>query len=391
MAEEKKKLTVLQLLPALESGGVERGTLEVAHALIQQGHRALVISAGGRQVAPLVASGAEHFAWPIGKKSLKTLLLVGRLRRFLLEQKSHHPRVRAYQHGSHTLPGAAWIRPRAALRHHGARPYSVSAYSAVRPGRTRHRHFGNDRRLHRQELSERGGQERRLITAVSPEQFPWGYAPPADWMNRWQQEHPEVAGKKILLLPARLTRWKGQTDFIDMLAQVIRTRPDVHGLIVGETHPRKRSFLAELEARSKRCGVSGNLSFISHRSDLRELMAVSDIVYSLSREPEAFGRVSLEALSLGKPLIGYDHGGVKEQLTAILPEGAVAVGDVDQAARKTLQWLDAPPHVPEHNPFTLERMLTATLDVYTELARAPRKTGKPRGPAQDLPLIAPGR
>ena len=83
MAEEKK-LTVLQLLPALESGGVERGTLEVAEALVQRGHRALVISAGGRLVAPLTAMGAEHFAWSIGKKSLKTLLLVGKLRQFLL-------------------------------------------------------------------------------------------------------------------------------------------------------------------------------------------------------------------------------------------------------------------------------------------------------------------
>jgi glycosyltransferase involved in cell wall biosynthesis len=174
------------------------------------------------------------------------------------------------------------------------------------------------------------------------------------------------------LLPARLTRWKGQTDFIDMLAEVVKTRPDVHGLIVGETHPRKRAFMAELEALSKQRCVSKHLSFISHRSDLREIMAVSDIVYSLSREPEAFGRVSLEALSLGRPLIAYDHGGVKEQLAAILPEGAVPVGDVQQVAEKTLRWLDSPPRVPDHNPFTLESMLAATLDVYTELAQAPR-------------------
>ena len=66
---ENKKLTVLQLLPALESGGVERGTLEVAHTLVDHGHRALVISAGGRLVAPLTECGAEHFAWPIGEKS----------------------------------------------------------------------------------------------------------------------------------------------------------------------------------------------------------------------------------------------------------------------------------------------------------------------------------
>lgn len=375
MAEEKK-LTVLQLLPALQSGGVERGTLEVAHALVDHGHRALVMSAGGRLVAPLVASGAEHFAWPVGKKSFRTLLLVGKLRRFLQAQKVDiiHARSRV----------PAWIaylawrgmdpatRPRFVTTVHG--PYSVSAYSAVMTKGERVIAISKMIVDYIARNYPKVSQEKvRLIyRGVDPEEFPSGYAPPPDWTSLWQQEYPELAGRKVLLLPARLTRWKGQTDFIDMLEQVIRTRPDVHGLIVGETHPRKRAFMAELEARSEQRGVRQHLSFISHRSDLREIMAISDIVYSLSREPEAFGRVSLEALSLGKPLLAYDHGGVKEQLAAILPEGAIPVGDVQQAARKTLRWLDAPPVVPEQNPFTLERMLTATLDVYSELARAPR-------------------
>jgi len=375
MAEEKK-LTVLQLLPALQSGGVERGTLEVAQALVEHGHRALVMSAGGRLVAPLVASGAEHFAWPIGKKSFKTLLLVGKLRKFLLEQKVD------ILHARSRVPGwiayLAWrgmnpaTRPRFVTTVHG--PYSVSAYSAVMTRGERviaiSKMIINYIVRNYPKVSQKN--VRLIYRGVDPALYPSGYAPPANWINRWQQEQPGLQGKKILLLPARLTRWKGQTDFIDMLAEVLKTRSDVHGLIVGETHPRKRAFMAELEARSKRRGVNQHLSFISHRSDLREIMAVSDIVYSLSREPEAFGRVSLEALSLGKPLIAYDHGGVKEQLAAILPEGAVPVGDIQQAARKTLRWLNAPPHVTEQNPFTLERMLTATLEVYSELARAPR-------------------
>lgn len=375
MAEEKK-LTVLQVLPALESGGVERGTLEVAQALVQHGHRALVMSAGGRQVASLAASGAEHFTWPVGKKSFTTLLLVGKLRRFLIEQKVD------IVHARSRVP--AWVaylawrgmdpatRPRFVTTVHG--PYSVSAYSAVMARGERVIAISEMivdyiARNYPQVASE---SVRLIYRGVSPEQFPWGYVPPDDWTRRWRQEHPELAGRKVLLLPARLTRWKGQTDFIDMLAQVIAVRQDVHGLIVGETHPRKRAFLAELEALSRQRGVDRHLSFVSHRSDLREIMAASDIVYSLSREPEAFGRVSLEALSLGRPLIAYDHGGVKEQLAAILPEGAVRVGDIDEAARRTLQWLDTPPRVPEQNPFTLERMLNATLDVYAELARAPR-------------------
>jgi glycosyltransferase involved in cell wall biosynthesis len=384
---DNKKLTVLQLLPALESGGVERGTLEVARALVKDGHRALVMSAGGRQVAPLAESGAEHFAWAIGKKSLGTLLLIRKLRRFLLEQKVDiiHARSRvpawvAYLAWRGMNPAT---RPRWVTTVHGT--YSVSAYSAVMLRGERviaiSRSIVNY--IERNYPDTSRDKIRLIYRGVDPGDFPYGYQSSTEWFAQWQREHSELAGKKILLLPARLSRRKGQTDFIEMLAQVVKQRSDVHGLIVGETHPRKRAFKDELVALAARYDVSQHLGFISHRSDLRELMATSSIVYSLSLEPEAFGRVSLEALALGKPLIAYDHGGVSEQLSALLPAGAIAVGDIAAAAQRTLDWLAAPPCVPAENPFTLERMLTATLGVYTELAALPRR--------QDLPLNAPGR
>src|SRR4030065_2614085 len=132
MAEENK-LTVVHLLPALESGGVERGTLEVAQALVEHGHRALVMSAGGRQVALLLASGAEHFAWPIGEKSFKTLLLVGKLRKVLQEQKIDIIHAR-----SRVPAWIAWLawrgvnpatRPRFVTTVHGM--YDVNRYSRI--------------------------------------------------------------------------------------------------------------------------------------------------------------------------------------------------------------------------------------------------------------------
>ena len=85
MAE--RPLTVLQLLPALESGGVERGTLELGAGLVRAGHRSLVISAGGQLVSRLTGQGSEHIEWPIGKKSLWTLRLVRRLRRLLRDNR----------------------------------------------------------------------------------------------------------------------------------------------------------------------------------------------------------------------------------------------------------------------------------------------------------------
>ena len=82
----KEPLTVCQLLPALHGGGVEQGTLEVAAALVEAGHRSLVISAGGRLLPALLDSGAQHVNWPIGRKSPFTLRYVARLRRLLVAE-----------------------------------------------------------------------------------------------------------------------------------------------------------------------------------------------------------------------------------------------------------------------------------------------------------------
>jgi hypothetical protein len=122
-------LTVLQVLPALDGGGVERGTLEVAAALTQQGHRSLVISAGGRLVARLEAAGSRHIDWPIGAKSILTLRWVRRLRQLLLEESVD------ILHARSRLPAwVAWLawrglspdrRPRFLTTVHGL--YSVNA------------------------------------------------------------------------------------------------------------------------------------------------------------------------------------------------------------------------------------------------------------------------
>ena len=100
-------------------------------------------------------------------------------------------------------------------------------------------------------------------------------------------------------------------------------------------------------------------------------MAVCSLVVSLSTDPEAFGRVSLEALALGKPVVGYNHGGVAEQLRVIFPAGRVPVGNVEAAVAATLDILDQRKAPSSIGPFTLQRMLDATVEVYADLLDTP--------------------
>ena len=128
-----KKLTVLQTLPALHSGGVERGTLEIARALVAAGHRSIVVSDGGRLVEQLEREGSEHITMPVHRKSLASLFQIRPFRRLLEELK---PDI---VHARSRIPAwIAWLalrrmnpatRPRFVTTVHGM--YSVSPYSAI--------------------------------------------------------------------------------------------------------------------------------------------------------------------------------------------------------------------------------------------------------------------
>ena len=377
-----RPLTVVQVLPALDMGGVERGTLEVARRLVAAGHRSIVISAGGRLVLQLIAEGSTHFAWDVGAKRLATLRWIPRLRRLLREQqpdvlhlRSRLPAWMAYLAWK-SLPSAE--RPALVTTVHGF--YSPGRYSGVMTRGECIIAISDSVRAYILQHYPwvRRDRIRVIHRGVDSAVYPYGYTPPAEWLASWRAQHPQLQDQYVLTLPGRLTRLKGQEDFIAVIGALRAAGIPAHGLLVGGTHPRKRHYEAELRAKIAAAGLGGAITLLGHRGDLRELMAVSDAVLSLSTEPEAFGRVSLEALSLGRPVLGYAHGGVGEQLAAIFPAGAVALRDRGEVVARLTEWYRAPPCVPDRHEFTLERMLSATLEVYREAAAARPKKGARR-------------
>jgi len=146
-----------------------------------------------------------------------------------------------------------------------------------------------------------------------------------------------------------------------------RLPENVHGLIAGGAAPRKEDYLAELKTATRERGLTQRLHFLGHRNDLREILAISDVVLSLTQKPESFGRTTLEALCLGTPVLGYDHGGVGEILDALFPPGKIRAGDYDLAANRLREWSLMAPPAPLKNPFTLEAMLSNTLRNYSDL------------------------
>lgn len=365
-------MKILQVLPALESGGVERGTLEMAQALVDAGHEAWVASAGGRMVAPLEACGAHHVAWEIGSKSPLTLLKIGPFRRWLAEQQFDiiHARSR--------MPAwVSWLAwrglPAKGRSHfvttvHGL--HSVSRYSAIMTRGERVIAVSQTCRRYILDNYPHTDPERiRLIfRGIDPKAFPRDYRPSETWLSQWHQDFPELKGGFVVTLPGRMTRLKGHLEWLEMLATLGTEIPHLRGLVVGGEDPRRGRYAQEVYRKTRELGLADRVTFAGHRSDIREIYAVSDVVMSLSRKPESFGRTVLEPLSMGTPVVGFAHGGVAEILAELFPQGAVPVNDL-RAARNAIAAIamgETSPVRPNHR-FLLSNMQKQTLDVYREL------------------------
>lgn len=365
-----RRLTVLQLLPALESGGVERGTLEIADALVKRGHRALVMSAGGRLVAPLEALGAEHLAWPVGKKSLATLALIPKLRRHLVEARVD------ILHARSRLP--AWIaylawrgmapatRPRFVTTVHGL--YRAGGYGRVM---ARGEAVIAVSETAKNWVAEHAPDALPRVTViprgVDGAAYPYGWQPDAAWREAFFAAFPDARGKTLLTLPGRITRLKGHEGFFELIAALKARGLPVHGLVAGGAAAKKQAYLDELHVRVDALGLGADITFTGQRDDLKAVLAVSTLVLSLSSQPESFGRTTLEALRLGVPVAGLAHGGVGEILSAIYPAGKLPP-DGDLVAPVAALLADLP-RVPEGDFFPLSAMCDATLALYEALAR----------------------
>lgn len=361
--------TIVQLLPALHSGGVERSTLEIAAALAAAGHRSLVISAGGRLVPLLEREGSEHIALPVGAKSLRIFATARRLRALLADLKPDLVHVRS------RLP--AWCL-RLALRGLESPPHVVSTVHGLNsPGRysgimTRAERIicvSDTVRAHvlRHWPDTDPARLRVIERGIDPAQFPRGHQAPEAWRQRLHGEHPELRGGRLLLLPGRGTRLKGHAEAVRLLAALRAAGEDVRLWLLGADEPGRERYLGEIDAVARQLGVRSALAISKPRQDVREAYAAADLVLQLSGKPEAFGRTVLEALSVGRPVLGWDHGGVGELLRALYPAGAVPPGDAGALAGTARRLLADPAPMPVTIPQTLAAMQAATLKVYDEL------------------------
>jgi glycosyltransferase involved in cell wall biosynthesis len=365
-------------LPSLVTGGVERGAVDIGIAIAEAGYRSIVASAGGPMVHELERAHVEHITLPLDSKNpLRMRANIGELVRAIdarhvdiVHARSRAPAWSAYYaarrtgrhfvttfHGTYGA-GNPVKRMYNSVMARGERVIAISEFIAQH---IRERYRPPEERLR---VIPRGID----IDRFAPERV----APPriVELAQAWRL--PD--GAPVVLMPGRLTRWKGQRVLIEAMAR--QPRADAVLVLAGSDQGRE-GYRRELEQLIDARGLSGRTRLVGDCRDMPAAYMLADVVVSASTDPEAFGRVAVEAQAMGRPVVATDHGGARETIllgeTGLLvpPGDAAALAaaiddalDLDAAARERLAATGIA-HARAH--FSKASMCRATLAVYAEL------------------------
>jgi glycosyltransferase involved in cell wall biosynthesis len=360
---------VVQVLPALEVGGVERGTLDIAKAIVEAGHESVVISAGGRLVKQLEQEGSRHVFWDLGKKSLLTFLKFWAFRKWLKKEKPDIVHVRS------RMP--AWVvwlawrgmpkseRPKFITTLHGM--HSVNWYSAIMAKGERVICVSETCKKYLFDNYKVDSPEKVTVIhrGIDEEYFYRGFKPTQEWDEKFFGEHPDCIDKKLICFPGRITRWKGHLELVKVVEQLAKQRADFKVLVVGADS--KGKFLTEVQSAIETKELEQFFVFLGTRSDMRELYAISDVSLSLTTTTaESFGRAVVESFAVGTPVIAYAHGAVKETMLALAPDSLCVTGDYVAISNKIIHAFEYSKSCGVNN-FTLTVMKKNTLLLYSSI------------------------
>ena len=329
---------VLQVLPRLESGGVERGTLEIASALVNDGHGSFVASNGGKMVRQLVDSGSEHIAMSLHSKNPIIIIWNGwRLAKVVKQYGINIIHARSRAPGWSALIASRLTKVKFVTTFHGRYcGYDnciKSWYNSVMVRGDMVIAVSSFIEDHITRYYSRWLADRKLVMIHRAADLD-SFNPDKISREREQKaiEHLGCKSEKRLkiLLPGRITRAKGIDAFIGVLAKVAANNWVCY--IVGDYTSDHAAYIKELKEKIKLAELTDKVFIKNGWSDMPSLYKVVDIVISSSIIPEAFGRVMVEAQAMGKIIVANNHGGALEIIKNGINGFHMPLHDPDAAA-----------------------------------------------------------
>jgi len=365
-------MKIVQMLPELNEGGVERGTVELSRELVKRGHESIVISAGGKLAKEIEEEGGRHITLDICSKNplsaysrMRQLRsVIKEIRPDVLHARSRVPAWLAYIANRQlgipivtTVHGFNSVSPYSKVMTKGDRVICVSG--AIK--RYIQKHYGTPEE--KISVIPRGID----LEKFNPEHVDH------DFMETFIEKF-DLKDKTIVTTVGRITQLKDLETFISAVAIAKDTIPNLTALIVGGVREDKQDYFASLLALVRELGLDDMVHFTGSQSNVAEIYALSDVVVSSSKKPESFGRSVAEAIAMNTPVVATGHGGVLDIIQEGVngyfyePEDAKTLSQKITEA-KMLQF-DGYGYISEH--FSLWQMVEKTLNVYKDVSKSLR-------------------
>lgn len=371
---------IMQIIPELGAGGAEQGCIDIAAEIVRAGARSIVVSNGGYRVPELLRVGATHINLPVHSKNPVVMWRnVARLQKLIRQYKVNIVHARSRAPAWSALKACKGTDAHFITTCHA--PYNIS---------------GEAKRMYNRSIAQ--GEIVIAISnfvakylmdnyAVDPAKIrviPRGIpierfhptAVTAERLISLSRELRIPEGANIIMLPGRLTRWKGHHILIEAIEKL--EREDIFCLLIGADQGRTE-YRKELEETITAKNLGSKIRIVDHCNDMPAAYMLSTVVVSASTDPEGFGRIPVEAQAMGRPVVATDHGGAQETILRGQTGWLVPPGDSAALAKAIGEALSLNPmqravlatrsmsHVAAN--FTRERMAEQTLSVYAEILK----------------------
>jgi glycosyltransferase involved in cell wall biosynthesis len=382
MTKARKPLTVLQIIPQLNMGGVERGTIDVARYLKDNGYGSIVISSGGKLVYTLLKEKIPHIILPVHSKNPFTLWLNSfRIRRVI---KNYHVDI---VHARSRAPAwSAWLAARKTkvvflTTFHGTYNFSNKLKKFYNSIMTKGQKIIAPSTFIKNHIVTHydGVTSKKIMViprGVSLKTF--NTLPlEAGRLKKLSEDYRLPLDKKIILLPGRITRWKGHLNLLKALT-LLKNPQKFYCVFVGPSNKKNQGYYQEIESFIQSNKLESSVRILPATEDLVSLYKIAHVVVSASTDPEAFGRVMAEAGAVGRPIIASNHGGAQEIVLHDKTGWLYEPGNVEALAYYLEKALSlnikeykvmskaAIEHIQQN--FTNDLMLSRTLALYKSLA-----------------------
>lgn len=337
MDTDKKyhKKTILQVVPALVSGGVERGTLEIAKKIVDSGWRSIVISAGGPLVSILEQSGSQHIKLNVASKNPIVIWLnAKKIAKIITEEKVDIVHARSRAPAWSCFMAAKATGTKLVTTFHGIYNFHSKIkkfYNSIMTGGNvviAVSNFVKDHILKNYKIDE--SKIVVIHRGVNHNEFS-NEKVSSESLQKYRDKYNVPRDAHVILLPARMTKWKGHINLVRALNKIKNL--NFYCIMAGDLakHPQ---YVNRLKNLISDCKIQHRVQLFGNEPDMVSLYNIADIVLSTSIEPEAFGRTVIEAQSMEKLVIATNIGGTTETIEDGKTGFHVEPDNIDQLAEK---------------------------------------------------------